>query len=77
MGETVKVNLDRTYLFLRITGIIAGALIACAVVYGQLDNRMDKLEKDAAVKDVHIENLKENVSKILTLVEKIDKKQNP
>ena len=49
MVETVKVNLDKAYLSLKIMSIVAGALIACAVVYGQIDKRMDKYEIQQAV----------------------------
>ena len=34
---------------LKITGIVAGALIACAAVYGNIDARMDKYEIQQAV----------------------------
>jgi len=47
--ETVKINLDRTWLFLRIAGMVAGGLIACAAVYGNIDARMDRYEIQQAV----------------------------
>ena len=48
MTETVKVNLDKTLASLKILSTVAGALIACAVVYGGIDNRMDRLEQEQA-----------------------------
>jgi hypothetical protein len=48
MTETLRVNLDKTATSLKIISIVAGALIACAVVYGQIDDRMDKLEMEQA-----------------------------
>ena len=48
MTDTVKVNLDRTLTSLKIISTVAGALIACAMVYGGIDNRMDKLEQEQA-----------------------------
>jgi hypothetical protein len=48
MTETLRVNLDKTATSLKILSTVAGALIACAVVYGQIDDRMDKLELEQA-----------------------------
>ena len=71
MTEMIKVNLDRTYLFLRIAGVIAGALIACAVVYGNLDERMDNYEKAKAVSENEMKNMNKDMEKIDGKLDKI------
>lgn len=48
MTETLKINLDKTLTSLKIVSMVAGGLIACAVVYGGIDSRMDKLEMEQA-----------------------------
>ena len=73
MTETLKLNLDRTFLFLKITSIVAGALIACAVVYGQIDNRIDRLETAKAVEEERNRNMNEKINKIYDIVIKIKK----
>jgi len=45
---TVKVNLDKTLTSLKLVSIVAGALIACAVVYARMDDRIDSLEQKQA-----------------------------
>jgi hypothetical protein len=72
MTETIKVNLDRTLTSLKIISIVAGALIACAVVYGGIDSRMDKLESEQAtfkgVMDERTRNTQEDVKRIYDIV---------
>jgi hypothetical protein len=68
--ETVKVNLDKALLSLKIMSIIAGALIACAVVYGQIDERMDTLEKNEGIMGERMSNMKETIDKIYDIVVK-------
>ena len=48
MTETLKINLDKTLTSIKIVSAVAGALIACAVVYGGIDSRMDSLEQEQA-----------------------------
>lgn len=75
MVETVKVNLNKALISLKITSIIAGALIACAVVYGQLDSRIDDLklnqEVSKNVNEIRLENMEKNINRTLKLVEKL------
>ena len=71
MTETLKLNLDRTFLFLKITSIVAGALIACAVVYGQIDNRIDNLEKSDAVEKERSRNMNEKINQIYDIVREL------
>ncbi len=72
MTETMKINLDRTLLSLKIISIVAGALIACAVVYGGIDSRMDKLEQEQAtfkgVMDERTRNTAKRVDDIYNIV---------
>lgn len=63
MVETVKVNLDKALISLKIMSIVAGALIACAVVYGNLDARIDKIKIDQAVSDGIKQTRLENIEK--------------
>lgn len=71
MTETIKINLDRTYLFLRIVAIVAGAFIGCAAVYGNLDERMDNYEKARAVNENEIKNMNKDMVKIDGKLDKI------
>ncbi len=48
MSETVKINLTKALTSLRIISAVAGALIACFIVYMNIDARMDKLELETA-----------------------------
>ncbi len=48
MTDTMKINLDKSLMSLKIISLVAGGLIACAVVYGGIDNRMDRLEMEQA-----------------------------
>jgi glycerol uptake facilitator-like aquaporin len=70
VAETVKVNLDKALLSLKITSIVAGALIACAVVYGQIDERMDNTEKKMGIMEERMNGMKETVDKIYEIVNK-------
>jgi hypothetical protein len=63
MTETVRINLDKTYTSLKIISIVAGALIACAAVYGGIDDRMDKLEQKQATFEGVIEERTRNTAK--------------
>ena len=77
MTETMKVNLDRTLTSLKIISIVAGGLIACAVVYGGIDSRMDKLEQEQAtfkgVMDERTRNTQEDVKRIYDIVKEWEK----
>ncbi len=72
MTETMKVSLDKTLTSLRIISIVAGALIAAAVIYGGIDNRMDKLEQDQAtfkgVMDERTRNTAKRIDDIYAIV---------
>jgi len=68
--ETVKINLNKAFLSLKIISIVAGALIACAFVYGQIDERMDNLEKNEGIMGERMSNLKDTVDKIYDIVNK-------
>ena len=72
MTETMKINLDKTLMSLKIISTVAGGLIACAVVYGGIDNRMDKLEQEQAtfkgVMDERTRNTQEDVKRIYDIV---------
>ena len=72
MTETLKINLDRTLTSLKIISVVAGGLIACAVVYGGIDSRMDKLEQEQAtfkgVMDERTRNTQEDVKRIYDIV---------
>ena len=72
MTETMKINLDRTLMSLKIISIVAGALIACAVVYGGIDSRMDRLEQEQAtfkgVMDERTRNTAKRVDDIYNIV---------
>ena len=78
MTETIKVNLDKTLTSLKILSTVAGALIACAVVYGGIDNRMDKLEQEQAtfkgVMDERTRNTQEDVKRIYDIVKEWETK---
>lgn len=71
MTEMLKVNLYSAYLFLRITSIVAGALIACAVVYGNLDKRMDSYETAKAVNQAKMERMDKDMEKVSEKLDKI------
>jgi len=77
MTETVKVNLDKTLTSLKIISVVAGGLIACAVVYGGIDSRMDKLEQEQAtfkgVMDERTRNTQEDVKRIYDIVKEWEK----
>ena len=72
MTETMKINLDRTLMSLKIISIVAGGLIAAAVVYGGIDSRMDRLEQEQAtfkgVMDERTRNTQEDVKRIYDIV---------
>jgi hypothetical protein len=57
--------------------MVAGGLIACAVVYGGIDNRMDKLEQEQAtfkgVMDERTRNTQEDVKRIYDIVKEWEK----
>jgi len=77
MVETMKVNLTKTATSLRIISIVAGALLACAIVYGQIDDRMDKLELDQAsfkgVMEERTRNMSDRVDDIYDIVKEWEK----
>ena len=79
MVETMKVNLNKTYLFLKITGIVAGVLIAAAVVYGELDNRMDEIEKSQVefkgVMGERTRNMSDKMDMIYDIVKELNHKE--
>jgi hypothetical protein len=77
MTETLKINLDKTYTSLKIISTIAGALIACFVVYTSVDARMDKLEQEQAtfkgVMDERTRNMSKRVDDIYDIVKEWEK----
>ena len=70
MVETVKVNLDRALLSLKIMSIVAGFLISCFYAYGHIDARMDNLEKNEGIMGERMSNMKDTVDKIYEIVNK-------
>ena len=72
MVETLKVNLDRTALILKIAGIVAGGLIACGLAYGQLDARIDanKLNHavSKAVQETQLESMGDKIDLIYDML---------
>jgi len=72
MAETMKINLDKTYTSVKIISVVAGALIACFVVYANVDNRMDKLEQEQStfkgIMEERTRNMSENIAKIYDIV---------
>ena len=76
MVETLKVNLNKTLTSLKIMSIVAGALIACAVVYGQIDSRMDKIEQDQVKFEGVMEERTRNMSSKMDMIYDIVKELN-
>ncbi len=72
MKETMKVNLSNTLTSLKIVSIVAGALIACAVVYASVDDRMDKIEqaqvKFEGIMEERTRNMSDNINRIYDIV---------
>ncbi len=72
MTSTLKVNLDKTYTSIKIMSAIAGVFISCFVVYNNIDNRMDTIEREQAIsKGVQKEwmrNMENNVERIYDIV---------
>ena len=72
MTETLRVNLEKTYTSLKIMSMVAGVLIACFVVYANVDDRMDRLEMDQAqfkgVMEERTRNMSERVDMIYDIV---------
>ena len=72
MTENLKINLDKSLMSLKIVSMVAGGLIACAVVYGGIDSRMDKLELEQAtfkgVMDERTRNMSKRVDDIYDIV---------
>jgi hypothetical protein len=70
--ETVKVNLDKALISLKIMSIVAGALIACAVVYGNLDARINQIKIDQAVSDgvknARLDNIEDDIGFIVQYI---------
>lgn len=62
MTDIVKLNLAKTLLSLKIVSVIAGALIACAVVYAGIDNRIDRIEQEQATFKGVMEERTRNIS---------------
>jgi len=71
MTETIKVNLDKTWLFLRIMGVIAGVLIGFFTAYNQLDQRMDNLETAKAIEQLKFTFIEKEVGEVGDKVDKI------
>lgn len=72
MSETLKVNLTKTLYSLKIVSIVAGVLIGCAVVYGNIDSRIDSIEsaqsKFEGVMEERTRNMSENINRIYDIV---------
>lgn len=72
MSETMKINLSKTFLSLKIVSIVAGALIACAVVYGNIDSRIDSIEsaqnRFEGVMEERTRSMSENINRIYDIV---------
>jgi len=72
MPETMKINLDKTLTSLKITSIVAGALIAIGVGYMNIDSRMDKLELEQSnfkgVMEERTRNMRDNINRIYDIV---------
>ena len=72
MTNTLKVNLEKTLTSLLIVSVVAGALMACFVVYDNVDTRMDKLEIDQAqfkgVMEERTRNMSDRVDDIYDIV---------
>ncbi len=72
MTETLKINLTKTLAGFKAMGYVAGFLIACFVAYANIDERMDKLELEAAqfkgVIDERTRNTQEDVRRIYDIV---------
>ena len=77
MTEVFKINLDRTLMCLKIVSVVAGGLIACAAVYGQLDARLDRVEqaqqKFEGVIEERTRNMAENINRIYDIVKEKDR----
>jgi len=77
MTEKLNINLDRILTSLRIISVVAGALITCAVVYGSIDGRMDKIEQDQAtfkgIMDERTRNTQIDVKRIYDIVKEWEK----
>ncbi len=72
MTESVKINLTKAALSLKIMSVVAGALIACFVAYTNIDGRMDKLEAEQStfkgVMDERTRNTANRVDDIYAIV---------
>ena len=72
MTELTKINLEKTLTSLKIISTVAGFLVACVVVYGGIDARMDKLEQAQSRFEGIIEertrNTQEDVRRIYDIV---------
>ena len=76
MVETLKVNLGKTALVLKIAGIVFGALMACAMTYGQLDARIDDNKLNQAVAEAVLKTKLEAIDSKVNLIYDIVKKQD-
>lgn len=77
MTNTLKVNLDRTLTSLKIMSVVAGALIACFLVYTSIDDRMDKLELEQATFKGVIDERTRNTAKRVDDIYEIVKEWSP
>ena len=68
MTETVKVNLTKAFMSLKIMSTVAGALIACFVVYMNIDSRMDKMEGRQGIMDERTATMSKRVDEIYYIV---------
>ena len=72
MTETLKINLTKTLAGFKVMGAVAGVLLTAFVAYANIDNRMDKLELEAAqfkgVIDERTRNTQEDVRRIYDIV---------
>lgn len=72
MPETVKVNLDKALISLRIISIVAGALIAIGYFYMNIDDRLDKIEQAQVrfegIMEERTRNMSDNINRIYDIV---------
>ena len=72
MTETMKINLTKAFMGVKIMGAVAGALIFCAAVYAGIDNRLDKIESAQSrfegMIDERTKNTQEDVKRIYDIV---------
>jgi len=77
MTNTVKVNLDKTLAGFKMMGAVTGILMTAFLAYTSIDNRMDKLELDAAQFKGVMEERTRNMSDRVDMIYDIVKEWSP